>query len=135
MTRLSRKIMTWLLGVFAFVTLLLAIAIGSPLTKTAKAATQTTTWTDTLSVDKIEGYTRYRFNTTSLMWQAYNNESYDDSYLANTTLNGKTVKELNAEAQKAGSTQKIWACLQPAGSFSFYSVCVPNDFAALLPTG
>ena len=119
MTRISRKIITWLLGAFAFMTLLFAIAVGSPLTQKAKAATQTSTWNTELSVDGIENYKRYRFNTPSLMWSGYNNESYADEYLANTMLNGKTVKSLNEEAARAGSTQKIWACLHPAGFIVF----------------
>ena len=53
--------------------------------------------------------------------------------LANTKLNGRTVKELNDAAASAGSSERIWACLQPAGSFSFYSVCVPNSFVELSP--
>ena len=133
MRKISKKIVVWLLGAFAFVSLALGFVFSDTQLKIAKADTVTTTWSSAFSVDKIETYTRYRINTTELMWKAYYNESYADNYLANTKLNGRTVKELNDAAASAGSSERIWACLQPADSFSFYSVCVPNSFVELSP--
>ena len=133
MTRISRKMMGWLLGAVAFVTFALGIAFTHPQTKAVSAATASVTWEDsTLNVEKLDGYQRLRVNTSGLHWTSYNNQSFADEYLAYTKLNGRTVKEINAAAKAAGETSQIYACLQPAGSFSFYSVYIPNDFKELL---
>ena len=134
MTRFTKKVMTWLLSAFAFMALALGIAFGRPQTKTASAETVTATWSDSFGVQKFEDYTRYLIQTPELAWTSYNNVSYADEYLAYTKLNGRTVKEINETAAANGSTEKIWACLQPAGSYSFYSVCVPNTFEEMSPS-
>ena len=133
MTRISKKIIGWLLGVVAFVALALGIVFTRPQTKTVSADEVSVTWEDSqVSVENDGNYQRLRVNTSGLHWTSYNNQSYADNYLAYTKLNGRTVKEINAAATAAGETSQIHACLQPAGSFSFYSVYIPNDFKELL---
>ena len=115
--------MCWLLGAVAFVTFAFGIAFTHPQTKAVNAATASVTWLDSeLYVDNVGNAQRLRVNTSGLHWTSYNNQSYADEYLAYTKLNGRTVKEINAAAKAAGETSQIYACLQPAGSFSFYSL-------------
>ncbi|MBR4943088.1 MAG: InlB B-repeat-containing protein, partial [Clostridia bacterium] len=134
MTRISKRFITWLLAAIAFVAIAFGFALVPSQTKTASAATVEVVWKEAgIEVQDFTDYKRFLVQTEGVHWTSYNNQSYADNYLAYTKLNGKTVKEINAEAKEAGSSQQIWACLQPAGSFSFYSVCIPKTFETLLP--
>jgi hypothetical protein len=134
MTRISKRLITWLLTAIAFLAIAVGLVFTRPQVKMASADTVEAVWKDTgITVQDMGDYKRFLIQTDGLQWSSYNNQSYEDNYLAYTKLNGKTVKEINAEAAAAGLTGKIWACLQPAGTFSFYSVCIPEAFETLLP--
>ena len=135
MTKISKRIAQWLLAIVMAICVGFGIAFTLP-QKTASAEEVSVTWEDSedseVAVEPDGEYQRLRVNTSGLHWTSYNNKSYADEYLAYTKLNGRTVKEINAEATAAGESSQIHACLQPAGSFSFYSVYIPNDFKTLL---
>ena len=136
MTKISKRIITWLFTAIAFVSIVCGIAFTRPQMKVASADTVETIWKDEgINIQDIqnETYTRLLVKTDGNQWTAYNNQSYEDNYLAYTKLNGKTVKELNEEEAAVGRTGKIWACLQPADTFSFYSLCIPDTFETLRP--
>ena len=135
-TKLSKKIVVWLLSALACLAFLLGIAVGNPAIKTASAATVTTEWASFNFEPNVDGTTntRLRFNTTALAWQSSANGVSDDKYLVNTLINGKTVKELNEAELASGGTAQIQAVIQPAGSFSFYSVIIPASFTQIVRT-
>ena len=134
MTKISKRITQWLLAIVMAICVCFGIAFTLP-QKTASADSVEVTWQESFSVETNAAwdYTRFRINTNGETWTSYNNQSYADNYLAYTTLNGRTVKEINAAATAAGLSEQIHACLQPGdGTFSFYSVCVPHAFTELL---
>lgn len=137
MTRLTKKVLTWLLSAFAFMALALGIAFGRPQTKTASAETVTATWSSFHFEPNIDGTTntRLRFNTPALAWTGNHNDASDDQYLAYTKINGRTVKEINEAAlEKDPNSSRIKANIQPAGNFSFYALIIPESFTEILPS-
>ena len=82
-----------------------------------------------------------RFDTVGLTWESYHNfvNASDWASIADYTLvNGKSVTEINAETSSA---QKITLMMQPAGTFSFLRLYIPetvmplSDIASLAIVG
>ena len=89
MTKNSKKIIGWLLGVVAFVALAFGIAFTRPQVKAVGASTIEVSWADTgINVQNMGDYKRFLIQTSGEHWTSYNNESYADNYLAYTKLNG-----------------------------------------------
>ena len=123
MTRLTKKVLTWLLSAFAFMALALGIAFGRPQTKTASAETLATeNWT--LAVETTTN--SFRIQNGSTYWTDYTNTVTTASMLDYTEINGKTLSEINAENPGA-----ITVTLQPAwGTIgSFYRVSINSEVA------
>lgn len=134
MTRISKKIITWLLGALAFVALSFGIVFTMPQTKVAKAADTAVTFSAAALGDaKHDSYgTSIRFDTSGLQWESYHNwvAAADWASIADyTTVNGRTVTEIN---NATTHSQKITFMMQPAGSFSFLRLYIP---AEIMPLG
>ncbi len=134
MTRLSKKIATWLLGALAFVALSFGIVFTMPQTKVAKAADTAITFSAAALGDEAHDTygTSIRFDTSGLQWGTYHNwvSAADWSSIADyTTVNGRTVTEIN---NATTHSQKITLMMQPAGSFSFLRLYIP---AEIIPLG
>ena len=128
MTKISKKITAWLLGVVAFVALAFGIVLARPQTQTASAATSVTFNATALSDATHATYgTSIRFDTAGQTWASYHNwvNAEDWKSIADyTTINGRTVTEIN---NATTSEQKITLMMQPAGSFSFLRLYLPAD--------
>jgi len=133
MTRICKRMIGWLLGAVTLLMLVLGIAFTRPQIKTVSADTVTTAWASFYFEPNVDGTTdtRLRFNTTALAWKSSHNGAADDQYLAYTKINGRTVKEINAAAAEHGSSAQITANIQPAGTFSFYSLIIPQAFTEI----
>ncbi|MBE7100084.1 MAG: hypothetical protein E7364_00555 [Clostridiales bacterium] len=124
MTRLTKKVLTWLLSAFAFMALALGIAFGRPQIKKASAETLSTeNWTLA-----IEGDYAFRIQNGNTYWSTYTNDVTTESMLDYTEINGKTLSEINAETPGA-----ITVTLQPAGGTigSFYRVTINSAVSDL----
>ena len=130
MTRISKRILTFILSAIAFISLAFGVVLTAPRLKTAKADTAVTFESATLdkASDATHG-TSIRFDTSGLQWQGYHNwvsASADawKSIADHTTVNGRTVTEIN---NATTSEQKITIMMQPAGSFSFLRLYIPAE--------
>ena len=108
--------------------------VESRFTAKAKSKTFETAWGSGNIEPNVDGseYTRIRLNTTDLAWTVSLDGTMEDQYLANTKLNGRTVKEINETAAVNGCEELIKAYIRPAGTFSFYSLYIPNGFTEIL---
>ena len=139
MTKTIKKTMQWfLIAIFALSFVLGASLLLQP--KTAKAADMTVTFNAAYlegtgeSEDQGEkvGYLQVRMDTEGQTWtNSYNNKSVSElpGNVADTvTINGRTLRELDSACNSASS---VIVTMQPAGSFSFIRVWIPNDFMTL----
>ena len=133
MKRISKRIISWILGAFAFVALALGTVFAMPQVETAKADTPVTFNAAALGDASHETYgTSIRFDTAGQTWASYHNwaSAADWTSIADyTTVNGRTVTEIN---NATTHTQKITLMMQPAGSFSFLRLYIP---AEIIPLG
>lgn len=139
MTKTIKKTMQWfLIAIFA-----LSFVLGASLllqSKTAKAADMTVTFNaaylEGTGVSEGQGekvgYLQVRMDTEGQTWtNSYNNKSVSElpGNVADTvTINGRTLRELDSACNSASS---VIVTMQPAGSFSFIRVWIPNDFMTL----
>ncbi len=79
MTRISRKIISCLLGAVALIAIAFGIVFMQFQTKTVSAATVSVKWQDSeIIVANDRNCQRLLVNTVGLHWMSYNNESYAD---------------------------------------------------------
>lgn len=133
MTRVSKKIIAWLLGAVAVFAIAFGIVIARPQVKTAKAAETAVTFNAAALRDAShETYgTSIRFDTIGETWKTYHNwvAASDWASIADyTTVNGRTVTEIN---NATSSKQKITLMMQPAGSFSFLRLYIPAEIMSI----
>ncbi|MBQ7948358.1 MAG: hypothetical protein IJ284_01210, partial [Clostridia bacterium] len=134
MTRISRKLISWLLGALACMAIVFGIVIARPQAKTAAAADTAVTFSS-LSIEGIyEGQEQYGnaylFKTSSLQWETYHNwvAASDWASISDyTTVNGRTVTEIN---NATTNSQKITLMMQPVGSYSFLRLYIPEEVIA-----
>ncbi|MBR2385617.1 MAG: hypothetical protein IKA99_08445 [Clostridia bacterium] len=127
----KKFIQIFLVAVFA-----VALSIGTwSLVKpqTAKAADQAVTFGSACLGDASDGTygTSIRFDTIGQTWETYHNwvNASDWTSIADyTTINGRTVTEIN---NANPGVQPITLMMQPAGSFSFLRLYIPNDIMPL----
>lgn len=131
MTRISKRILTFILSAIAFISLACGVVFTAPRVKMAKAANTAITFTSATLSDASDAThgTSIRFDTSGLQWQGYHNwvsASADawKSIADHTTVNGRTVTEIN---DATTSDQKITIMMQPAGSFSFLRLYIPAE--------
>ncbi len=134
MTRISKKIVTWLLGALAFVALSFGIVFTMPQTKVAKAADTAVTFSAAALGDAVQDPygTSIRFDTSGLQWESYHNWDAASAWASiadYTTVNGRTVTEIN---NATTHSQKITLMMQPADTFSFLRLYIP---AEVIPLG
>lgn len=132
MTRISKRIIGWVLGALAFVALACGIIMARPQIKTAKAADTAVTFSAATLGDESDATygTSIRFDTSGLQWETYHNwvSATDWASIADyTTVNGRTVTEIN---NATTNEQKITLMMQPAGSFSFLRLYIPEGIMA-----
>ena len=136
MTRISRKLISWLLGALACVAIIFGIVIARPQTKTAAAADTAVTFSAAVLDKHIGsgdtaayapcGYS-IRFDTSGAQWSTYHSWVAANAWgsIADyTTINGRTVTEIN---NATTHSQKITLMMQPAGSFSFLRLYIPAE--------
>ena len=128
MTRISKRMLTYILSAIAFLSLILGVMLSIPQTRTAKAADTAVTFSAAV-LDK-ESHATYgtsiRFNTSGLQWNTNHNWETQETHpeIADyTTINGRTITEINAATT---STQKATVMMQGAGTFSFLRVYLPE---------
>ena len=129
MTRISKRIIGWLLGAVAIVAIALGIAFTRPQTKTVSADTAvtfSTTVCDDGNAD--DGVFDFRLNTSGVTWTNSKNDVAADAWSSiadYTTVNGRTITEIN---NATTSENKIWFTLQPADQLglSFLRLHIPN---------
>ena len=135
MTRISRKIISWILGAFTVVALAFGVVFTMPEVKTAKAADTAVTisaaYLEGANLEK-DGYFQIRLDTQGKTWtNSQNNKTVSElsksfsSVVDYTVINGRTLTELQ---NACTSELPIIVTLQPAGSFSFMRIWVPLDF-------
>ena len=127
MTKISKKIITWLLGAVAFVAVALGIVFTRPQTKTVSADTAVTFNYAVVDDGKPEdGYISVMVETDGQTWSTYHNgvSSVDYKSISDyMTINGRTITEIN---DASTSAEKISYYIQPAGSFSFVRITIPS---------
>lgn len=141
MTRISKKIIGWILGAFACIAVALGVIASHPQVKTASAADVSVTFSaatlgDTKDYADTYG-TSIRFDTSSALgvqWSTNHNwvKASDWKSIADyTTVNGRTVTEIN---NATTHTQKITLMMQPytAKTCSFLRLYIP---AEIIPLG
>lgn len=141
MTRISRKIIGWILGAFACIAVALGVIASHPQVKMASAADVSVTFSaatlgDTKDYADTYG-TSIRFDTSSALgvqWSTNHNwvKASDWKSIADyTTVNGRTVTEIN---NATTHTQKITLMMQPytAKTCSFLRLYIP---AEIIPLG
>ena len=129
MTRISRKLISWLLGALACVAIIFGIVIARPQTKTAAAADTAVTFSAAALGDEVHDTygTSIRFDTSGVQWSTYHSWVAANAWgsIADyTTINGRTVTEIN---NATTHSQKITLMMQPAGSFSFLRLYIPAE--------
>jgi hypothetical protein len=132
MTKISKKIITWFLGAIAFVAIAFGIVLTNPQATLASAETPVT-FVSACCEDggAADGYFDYRIDTSVLAWPMSANDvaAADWRSISDyTTINGRTITEFN---NATTSEQKIKLTLQPAGSFSFLRLHVPNTMISV----
>ncbi len=129
MTNRIKKTIQWLLTALCAFALVLGVTISaSP--KTAKASDVSVTFSSATFDGEGDFHATYgkpiRLNTTGLQWETTHNwvSAEDWKSIADyTTVNGRTVTEIN----KANpNTQPITLMMQPAGTFSFLRLFIPE---------
>ena len=127
MTKITKKIVTWIFGAIAFVAFSFGLVFAMPQVKTAQAADAAVNFNEYFLEGDTAQYMQIRLNTEGETWTVSSN----DTPLANipsvanyTTINGRTLTELQ---NSTTSNNKILVTLQPAGSFSFIRIFVPLD--------
>ena len=119
MTRISRKLLSYILGMIACVAVLFGVLFAAPEMRTAKAESLSTSgWTLV-----YEGEHRFRVQNGNAYWTTYTNDVTTASMLDYTELNGKTLSEINAETPGA-----ITVTLQPNNDIgSFFRVNINTE--------
>ncbi|MBE7080593.1 MAG: hypothetical protein E7371_05075 [Clostridiales bacterium] len=132
MARISKKVLSYILGAVACLAMVFGILTARPQTKTASAETAVTFNKAHLGDEKHDVYgTSIRFDTVGATWATYHNWLSSDEAVSMadyTTVNGRTVTEIN---NATTSTQKVTLMLQPAGSFSFFRVYIPEEVMSI----
>ena len=133
MTKISKRIIGWVLGALACIAVACGIIIARPQAKTAKAEDTAITFSAaTLGDASSDTYgTSIRFDTSGLTWETYHNwvPAEDWTSIADyTTVNGRTVTEIN---NATTNLQKITLMMQPAGTFSFLRLYIPSEIIPL----
>ena len=127
MTKTFRKSIQVFLGVIFTVALVFGISLSVE-PKTAKAAEVNVTFTAILDAQINETYgTSIRFDTSGKQWTTYKNwelAADHPSISDYTTVNGRTVTEINAAATNG---YKITLQMQPAETFSFLRLYIPEE--------
>ena len=138
MTRISRKIIGWILGAFACIAIAFGIMAARPQMKTASAADVSVTFSAAVLGDASDATygTSIRFDTSSALgvqWSTNHNwvKASDWKSIADyTTVNGRTVTEIN---NATTHTQKITLMMQPytAQTCSFLRLYIPTEVIPL----
>ena len=134
MSRISRKLLSCILGVIACFALVFGVITARPQTKTASAETAVTFSAANLGDASHDTYgTSIRFETSGVTFASatyYNwvNAADYTSIADYTTVNGRTVTEINnAHPDK----QPITLMMQNGGSFSFLRLYIPAEIMPL----
>lgn len=133
MTRISKKILSCILGAIACFAVLFGVLFTSPETKTADAADTAITFSAAVLGDASDATygTSIRFNTSGAQWATYHNwvSAADWATIADyTTVNGRTVTEIN---NANPGKQPITLMMQPSGGFSFLRLYLPADIMSI----
>ena len=131
MTRISKKLLSYILGAIACFAVLFGVLFASPETKTADAADTAITFSAAALGDASDDTygTSIRFDTSGATFapNVYYNwvSAADYPSIANyTTINGRTVTEIN---NANPGKQPITLMMQNTGSFSFLRLYIPAD--------
>lgn len=134
MTKITKKIVSLIFGAIAFVAFSFGLVFTMPQMKKAKADDVAVEFSAAVRCDAThETYGKsVLFETTGLQWSTYHNwvSAADWTSISDyTTVNGRTVTEIN---NTTTSEQKITLMMQPAGSFSFLRLYIPEE---VMPMG
>ena len=127
MTRISKRIISWILGAFAFVALAFGTVFAMPQVNTAKAADTAVNFNVAYLEGDSNGYAVIRMDTEGQTWATYHNEltvSALPSVANYTVINGRTLTEIQ-NTSTVNADIKI--TLQPAGTFSFIRAFIPLE--------
>ena len=132
MARISKKVLSYILGVVACLAMVFGVLTARPQTKTASAETAVTFNAAHLGDEKHDTYgTSIRFDTVGQTWSTNHNWITAEDWTSisdYTTVNGRTVTEIN---KATTSAQKVTLMLQPAGSFSFLRLYIPAEVMSI----
>ena len=129
MTKITKKIVTWIFGAIAFVAFSFGLVFAMPQVKTAQAADTAVNFNEALLEGDVSaaGVMQIRLNTEGQTWATYHNDKLLSELpgVANyTTINGRSLADIEKSSTSEG---QIRLTLQPAGSFSVVRVFIPLD--------